>query len=183
MTKLKHGIRTLVAVACAGIFSYASAHPLLMPVSDHHGPYYRGEPIDQMLFSLQESEGSPKLWTEMTPQERAEIWPFLSPKMQRYYWRSMTEPERRSMRAHLPPSVNEKFRKRYASPAGKPPPPGDSHYVKHRLSPAERAQMRQQIREMHIEFYRFRLQRPPVVAEQPPAEPPTPPPPPAPPLP
>lgn len=153
-------LKMITFALCAGVFTCASAHPFLTPIAEHHNssnPYYAGEPIDQMLFSMPQSDGNPKLWMEMSAKERAEIWPFLSPKMQRYYWRSMTEPERRAMRAEFSPSINEKFRKRYVSPAE-----CDGHVVRHRLSPEERAQMRQQIREMHIEYYRFRHQRAPM---------------------
>ena len=157
-------LKMITFALCAGVFTCASAHPFLTPIAEHHNsstPYYAGEPIDQMLFSMPQSDGNPKLWTEMSAKERAEIWPFLSPKMQRYYWRSMTEPERRAMRAEFSPSINEKFRKRYVSPAE-----CDGHVVRHRLSPEERAQMRQQIREMHIEYYRFRHQRAPMSAAE-----------------
>ena len=131
-------LKMITFALCAGVFTCASAHPFLTPMAEHHNsstPYYAGEPIDQMLFSMPQSDGNPKLWTEMSAKERAEIWPFLSPKMQRYYWRSMTEPERRAMRAEFSPSINEKFRKRYVSPAE-----CDGHVVRHRLSPEERAQ-------------------------------------------
>ena len=136
-------LKMITFALCAGVFTCASAHPFLTPIAEHHNsstPYYAGEPIDQMLFSMPQSDGNPKLWTEMSAKERAEIWPFLSPKMQRYYWRSMTEPERRAMRAEFSPSINEKFRKRYVSPAE-----CDGHVVRHRLSPEERAQSAQSI--------------------------------------
>ena len=154
----KHRGITLIATALlAGMASCATAHPLLTPVSNHHSrdSFYGGEPIDQMLFSVPSSDESPKLWTEMTPKERAEIWPFLSTKMQRYYWRSMTDAERRDMRAEFSPSINEKFRKRYVSPSSVTPCDDPAHRAGYRLSPEERAKMRQQIREMHMEFHRY----------------------------
>lgn len=161
-----NGIRILAAALCVGVASCASAHPFYMSVSHHHSQdnYYSPQSIDNMLFQPQGSDENPKLWTEMTPKERAEIWPFLSPKMQRYYWRSMTDAERRAMRAEFSPSTNEKFRKRYASPMGTAPCAEPAHRAKYRMSPEERARMREQIREMHIEFHRFN--RPPSVASE-----------------
>ena len=164
-------IRVCLAGVIAAITFSVSAHPLLTPVADHRGqsPYYAGQPIDEMLFSLPSSKTGPKLWTEMSAKERAEIWPFLSQRMQRYYWRSMTEPDRQAMKDELPPPVREKFRKRYASPNDIRPVDEHGHVVRHRLSPEERAKMRQQIREMHIEFYRFHHQRPSVAIDDAPA--------------
>lgn len=156
-------LRAVVAILCAGTGSLACADPFFVSISDqsvHLGVQPHNKTGD-LLFALPQSEQGPKLWSEMSPKERAEIWPFLTPRMQRYYWRSMTEQDRRSMRAELSPSVNEKLRKRYASPDHYLP---DDHgyQVHHRLSPEERQRMREQIREMHVEFYRYRNVKPPV---------------------
>lgn len=128
-----------------------------MSVSHHHSDenYYLPRSVDNMLFQSPASDANPKLWTEMTPKERAEIWPLLSLKMQRYYWRSMTDQDRRAMRAEFPPSTNERFRKRFASPMGTAPCAEPLNRARYRLSPEERARMREQIREMHVEYHRF----------------------------
>ena len=176
---IKHaGIRTIATLLCLGTGTLAFAHPLLLSVSDHHNsslPVYDQRQQDQMLFALPQSSDSPKLWSEMTPKERADIWPYLTPRMQRFYWRSMTDPERRQMRAEFSPSVKEKFRKRYVSPdnCGNPE---HAQRARYRLSPEERQRMREQIREMHIEFYRFHHRAPTAQAADvpPPPELPTP---------
>lgn len=148
--------RLVLAMLCAGIASVAqaSAHFVLVaqtesvPVVpawrfDHH----RHDP------------DIPKHWAEMNAKERAELWPLLEPRMQRFYWTSMTRKERLAMREHLPSRYEYSIRHRYTSP---PPKPG--HDAKkgpaHRLSPEERARMRQQIQEMHVEFYEFRRHQP-----------------------
>ncbi len=59
------------------------------------------------------------------------------------------------MRAEFSPSANERFRKRFASPMGTAPCSEPAHRAKYRLSPEERARMREQIREMHVEYHRF----------------------------
>lgn len=150
------GPRLMIALMCIGTAAAVSAHPFLTPISDtgaHHG--YRVQPSsDELLFALPQSDETPKLWTEMTAKERAEIWPFLTPRMQRFYWRSMTEPERRSMRAEFSPSMKEKFRKRYVSPENCGTP-DHARQARYRMSPEERQRLREQIREMHVEYYRF----------------------------
>ena len=112
------GPRLMMSLICCVVASAVSAHPFFTPVSDSHDSHgYRADnPAPALFFAVPQSDETPKLWSEMSAKERAEIWPFLTPRMQRYYWRSMTEPERRSMRAEFPPSINEKFRKRYVSP-------------------------------------------------------------------
>ena len=150
------GPRLMMTLLCCAAASAVSAHSFFTPVSDsypHHG-YRAQNPAPDLLFAVPQSDETPKLWTEMSAKERAEIWPFLTPRMQRYYWRSMTEPERRSMRAEFPPAINEKFRKRYVSPDNCGVPE-HAQQARYRMSPEERQRLREQIREMHIEYYRF----------------------------
>ena len=150
------GPRLMMSLICCVVGSAVSAHPFLTPVSDSHDSHgYRADnPAPTLLFAVPQSDETPKLWSEMSAKERAEIWPFLTPRMQRYYWRSMTEPERRSMRAEFPPSINEKFRKRYVSPDNCAVPE-HAKQARYRMSPEERQRLREQIREMHVEYYRF----------------------------
>ena len=55
----------------------------------------------------------PKQWRYMSSNERAEIWPFLSPRMQHHYWSSMTAQEKSGMQERLTPIARYQLRHRF----------------------------------------------------------------------
>lgn len=165
--QLRHLTKTVLTLAAAGCCCAACAHPLFVHTADSLGAetLQRYVAPEDLLFALPQSENQPKLWRDMTAKERAEIWPFLSNGMKKRYWRSMTNADRRAMRAELSPRENAEFRSRFVSPdnchyrghGGPAPRP------EHVLSPEERDLMRQQIREMHVQIYHYRHGAPAVV--------------------
>lgn len=148
--------RLILSMLCAGIASVAQASTHFIFVAQTDSVPV----VPAWRFDHHQAEpDSPEHWAEMSAQERAELWPLLEPRMQRFYWTSMTRAERLAMREHLSRRHEYSIRHRYTSPPDSPEfdsrkPPS------HRLSPEERARMRQQIREMHVEYYEFRHHRP-----------------------
>ena len=118
---------------------------------------------NELLFQLPTTPDSPKTWTDMSPKERAELWPYLTRTMQRPYWLSMTDHERVAMRKEFTLRQREALKDRYVSPRvshDDQPVLGASvcnDTRHHHLSPEERNMMRKQIREMHVEIHRFRI--------------------------
>lgn len=92
-------------------------------------------------------------WMEMTTEERAKLWPTLSPRHRDYHWRLMSLKERTELRNLLPKQERRKLRERFVMSAENCPDPcpqPDRPYVLYkRLSKEELAQLRDQVRSAH----------------------------------
>ena len=172
--QFRHLTKTVLTLAAAGCCCAASAHPLFVHTTDTMGSTTAQRYVapEDLLFALPQSENQPKLWRDMSAKERADIWPFLPNGMKKRYWRSMTNSDRRAMRAELSPRDNAEFRSRFVSPdncryrgQGGPEPKPEPV-----LSQEERDLMRQQIREMHVQIYHYHHGAPSVVVTPLPAD-------------
>jgi len=85
-------------------------------------------------------------WQLLTPEQRAQLWRSLSPEQKAEFWRGMPPQERRDMRERLAPvapdGVERPWGPRHPFDRGDGPP-------RMMMTPEERQQMREQIREVH----------------------------------
>jgi hypothetical protein len=99
------------------------------------------------------------LWQILTPEQRAQLWRTLSPEQKADLWRGLEAQERREMRERLGPPPNP--------PEGIERPWGPRHPLDQgdgpprvMMTPEERQQMREQIREAHrLRRERFEAER------------------------
>ena len=98
------------------------------------------------------------LWQRLTPEQREQVWRSLSPEQKADLWRGLEPQERREMRERLAPPNGQEgvgkpwgFRRHFEGGEGQP---------RMMMTPEERQQMREQIREAH------RLQRERMEAER-----------------
>lgn len=111
-------------------------------------------PLGDLYFPTSHPVEQPKLWHDMDARERADLWPHLSARMQRHYWRCMTRTDRRAMYALLPPSAKLAIRHRFVFQdhyvPGRPMPAnftGDGAPVQAlKLTPEQRQRLRAQIK-------------------------------------
>ena len=109
--------RLILSMLCAGIASVAQASTHFIFVAQTDSVPV----VPAWRFDHHQAEpDSPKHWAEMSAQERAELWPLLEPRMQRFYWTSMTRAERLAMREHLSRRHEYSIRHRYTSPPDSP---------------------------------------------------------------
>lgn len=94
-------------------------------------------------------------WSDMSAKERANLWPYLDEVTRTLNWRVMSTKERQAMRDLLPEAEKEALRRRFALKhddvarvrnAG-----GAKHVNLNRLCVEDRALMREQIRDFHVE--------------------------------
>lgn len=93
-----------------------------------------------------------KLWTDMTAQERASLWPYLDPVTRDARWREMSPKERRALRSHLDSRGRDEIRHRFSVT---PDADTASNHRRHQpmCSPEDRKILREQIIEMHAQLY------------------------------
>ena len=149
----RYWLNAALALALASSACTLSAHPIFVNTSDSvvADVYQPCFSPDDMLFAIPDSQEHPRLWRDMNAKERAEIWPFLPRGMKKRYWRSMTSYDRKAMREELAPRYNDELRSRFVSPNDDMP----GHMRRHAMSDEERDRMREQIREMHVQIYRY----------------------------
>ncbi len=86
------------------------------------------------------------LWQRLTPEQRAQLWRSLTPEQKADLWRGLEPHERREMRERLAPNAPDgegrpwMLRRHFEGGDGQP---------RMMMTPEERQQMREQIREAH----------------------------------
>lgn len=146
----------VAAIMMAGLATGAWAHGTYISVS-FPSPIPSIHPLGNLYFPSSRPIEQPKLWNDMSPRERADIWPHLSLRMQRHYWTCMSRADRRAMYKLLMPRAKMALRNRFVfqDPIkhGEPipahlmaefPPQHPPH-----LTPEQRKRLRSQIRELH----------------------------------
>ena len=155
----------VACLAATSVMVQAESRPLTVTVDGQEIVLPKNR--TELMFLTPINQDGPKLWSVMSAKERAELWPYLSRKMQRHYWASMTDFDRVSMRKEFTSRQREMMRDRYVSPRH---PPGQEPLLRgtlcqeasHRhLSPEERHMMREQIRTMSVEVYSTRAAKAP----------------------
>ena len=88
-----------------------------------------------------------QLWSEMSAQERAKIWPYLDEASKTSYWLGLSNEERNELRSCMSARDQEALRRRFSLDAR-----GDGGQVKHpKLCREDMRLMREQIMEVHMQ--------------------------------
>jgi hypothetical protein len=93
-----------------------------------------------------------EFWQQMTPEQRDRLWQQLTPEQRQGVWRSLSPAQREAIRQFG--TEQREPRNRPPAAPGAPPAPqaGDGRAGPGRLTPEERRELREQIREAHGEF-------------------------------
>jgi hypothetical protein len=86
------------------------------------------------------------LWQVLTPEQRQQLWLSLTPEQRSDVWRGLQSHERREMRERLSP---QELRGSNGPWARRPPDADNRPHGGSMMTPEERQQMREQIREAH----------------------------------
>jgi len=89
--------------------------------------------------------GRSDLWQLLTPEQREQLWRSLTPEQRADVWRGLQPQERREMRGRLGPGAVHGA----SGPWGGRSPNADNRAKGWTMTPEERQQMREQIREAH----------------------------------
>ena len=150
----------VVCLVAMGLTVEAQAHDWFVTIDGEKVVLSKN--VNAIIFPSNTFQDAPKLWRDMSAKERAELWPYLSRPMQRRYWLAMSDNDRLAMRKEFTLYQKELMKNRYISPSNikeRQPILGATvcHDQMHQhLSAEERHMMREQIRQMHAEMYRFR---------------------------
>lgn len=88
-----------------------------------------------------------QLWSEMSAQERAKLWPYLDEASKTSYWRGLSNEERNELRSYMSARDQEALRRRFSLDAR-----GDGGQVKlPKLCREDMRLMREQIMEVHMQ--------------------------------
>lgn len=97
-----------------------------------------------------------RLWSQMSAEERAHIWPYLDDVAQAIHWREMTKKEKKALVKRLSDGDRDDLRRRFSiDPSEISQVKRSSHAMPqrpHRLNREELRLMRQQIIEVHLEY-------------------------------
>lgn len=88
-------------------------------------------------------------WLEMNAEERAKVWPTLSPRHRDYHWRLMSLEERTELRNLLPKKERRKLRERFVMSQDLEHENDRPYVLYKRLSRDELAELRDQVRQAH----------------------------------
>lgn len=148
--------KCIVALACASACSVCFAHEhTFMPHATHQALSWHN--ADHLALPEVGCKAHPKQWRYMDGKERAEIWPFLSPRMQHHYWSSMTTQEKIAMQRDLSPEALYQLRHRFIvacldhEKEGHASHDEDGQLSGKILTAQERAVLRSQIRQMNYQ--------------------------------
>lgn len=96
-----------------------------------------------------EPEAAPclQLWSEMSAEERAKLWPYLDEVSRTSYWRGMSAGERKELRSHMSERDREAMRRRFSVDASSSAAPAQ----RPRMCREEKRLMREQILEVHLQ--------------------------------
>ena len=108
------------------------------------------------------------IWSHMTSEQRKQLWQQLTPEERANIWSRLPAEQRRAIRERLTPEQRESIRERWGAPSqapGQRPGPGPGPFAPEprlgppadriaptpgpRLTPEERHQLREEIRQMH----------------------------------
>lgn len=115
-------------------------------------------PFDAAVAVPQGADSGPafRLWSQMTAEERANIWPYLDEVAKNMHWREMTKREQKALASCLSEGDRDDLRRRFTiDPDELSQTKRASHAVPqrpHRLNREELRLMRQQIIEVHLEY-------------------------------
>lgn len=195
VTNLSYKFRIFVALELRGLRydpsyrNYTNAQLMFSQIRDGHIARCAGVLCSGMLCmscaTAFAEEGAPKFasgvqslidrpvtvyfWDEMSPAERAQLWPLLTPEQRLFHWRYMSKNERAQLRANMTHNERRAIKQRYVfSPANsardtqRGEATGQNQTAKaeapalpiRRLSEAERSLLRQQVIEVHVEIRR-----------------------------
>lgn len=127
-------------------------------VSKAAAPVDARMPFDAAVAVPQGADSGPtfRLWSQMTAEERANIWPYLDEVAKNMHWREMTKREQKALASCLSEGDRDDLRRRFTiDPDELRQTKRASHAVPqrpHRLNREELRLMRQQIIEVHLEY-------------------------------
>ncbi len=106
-----------------------------------------------------DNEARADLWQRLTPQQREQLWRSLTPEQKGDVWRRLPSEQRQSIRERLSPEQRDAIRREWQQRQGQSAGPRGEMPHQMMMSPEERQQMREQIREAHQRMQRDRMQR------------------------
>jgi MgtE intracellular N domain len=119
-----------------------------------------------LLAQAPPADATADIWSHMTPQQRGQLWQQLTPEERARIWQRLPAEQRRAITERLAPEQRERPAPgQLPVPRTMPPaPPGPGPELRGgpfpgpgpKLSPEERRQLREQIRQAHGEFRRGR---------------------------
>jgi len=114
------------------------------------------------------SDATTDIWSHMTSEQRKQLWQQLTPEERASIWSRLPAEQRRAIRERLTPEQRETIREHWGAPPqpqGQRPAPGPGSFPPEprpgppsdrgvpppgpRLTPEERHQLREEIRQMH----------------------------------
>lgn len=105
-----------------------------------------------------ETQGEPciRLWSQMSAEERAKLWPYLDDVTKSSHWREMSKTDRKAMEDYLCERDREALRHRYSVNPEELKKARDArgrgHRYGRRMKSEDRLLMREQIMEVHMEY-------------------------------
>ena len=118
-------------------------------------PFEMAGPAPAPPLALPPVQGQADIWGHLTPDQRKEFWQRLTPEERAAVWRRLTPEQRQAIRERLTPEQRQSLRERwperpqqFEGRAGPGPGP--------KLSPEERRNLREAIRDAHRDLKRRR---------------------------